>query len=105
MTAALLDAASVCLCPHGGRIMLAAAPRITLAGLPAAVFHHGSLPIAGCPAADPCVIAAWLGGTRRVTASGQSLLAAGSAATCTTASGLASGPAIVGPAQGRVSAD
>jgi hypothetical protein len=104
MTAALLDAASVCLCPHGGRIMLAAVPHVTLGGLPAAAFA-ASLPIAGCPAADPCVLAAWQGGTQRTTASGQSLLAAGSTATCTTASGLASGPAIVGPAQTRISAE
>jgi hypothetical protein len=104
MTAALLDAASVCLCPHGGRILLTAVPRVMIGGVPSAAFA-ASLPVSGCPATDPCVIAVWPDGTRRATASCRSLLAAGSAAACTTASGVASGPVIVGPAQTRVSAD
>ncbi|KRB46753.1 MAG: hypothetical protein V4514_05990 [Pseudomonadota bacterium] len=78
MPSALLDAAAVVICAHGGRAHPAApSARVRVSGAPI-VTAPGPWPIAGCPlppqAGGPCLIAQFTTAATRVTSLGQPVL-------------------------------
>ena len=95
-------------CPHGGSLQIvAASPRVTVSGMPAAVLTDQGL-IAGCAFTlpggkpQPCVTTRWIAASTRVLASGQPLLINPLVALCLSAEQIPGGPPIISASQTRV---
>jgi hypothetical protein len=95
-------------CPHGGALnIIAASPRVTVSGMPAAVLTDQGV-IAGCaftvpPAKpQPCVTTKWIAGATRVMASGVPLLINPCVALCLSAEQIPGGPPVITGSQTRV---
>jgi len=97
MPGAVLHSGAAALCPHGGSLtIIAASPRVTVSGMPAATIADQGI-VAGCvftvpgPKPQPCVTTRWIAGTTRVLASGQQLLINPMAALCLSAEQIPAG--------------
>lgn len=95
-------------CPHGGVLnIIAASPRVTVSGMPAAVLTDQGV-IAGCaftvpPAKpQPCVTTKWIVGATRVMANGVPLLINPCVALCLSAEQIPGGPPVITGSQTRV---
>lgn len=106
MPGAILTAGTPVLCAHGGKAQPSApVPRVTLGGQPV-VTQAAPHMVSGCPFTTPagsplpCVVAQWTTGATRVTAMGQPVLIANSAAVCAP-NGT---PVNITPEQSRVTA-
>lgn len=94
-------------CPHGGMLnIIAASPRVTVSGMPAAVLTDQGL-VAGCvftvgTKPQPCVTTRWIAGATRVLANGQPLLINPCVALCISADQIPGGPPIISASQTRV---
>jgi hypothetical protein len=95
-------------CPHGGVLnIVAASPRVTVSGMPAAVLTDQGL-VAGCvftvppSKPQPCVTTKWIAGATRVTASGVPLLINPCVAICQSAEQIPGGPPVITSSQTRV---
>ncbi|MFI1292480.1 hypothetical protein ACH4VM_29115 [Streptomyces sp. NPDC020792] len=107
MPGPVLHTGATVTCPHGAPLnVVAASPRVTVLGAPAAVLTDQGL-VTGCPFTvgtklQPCVSTKWLAGAARVTASGQPLLINPTGAVCLSADQIPAGPPIVSGSQTRV---
>lgn len=107
MPGPILHAGATLTCPHGGMLtIVAASPRVTLNGMPAAVLTDQGL-VAGCVFTvgvkpQPCVTTKWIMGATRVLANGQPVLIAPPVALTMSADQIPGGPPIVMQVQPRV---
>jgi hypothetical protein len=95
-------------CPHGGVLnIVAASPRVTVSGMPAAVLTDQGI-VAGCVFTvpigkpQPCVTTKWIVGATRVMANGVPLLINPCVAICLSAEQIPGGPPIITSSQTRV---
>ncbi len=95
-------------CPHGGVLnIIAASPRVTVSGMPAAVLTDQGV-VAGCAFTvpptkpQPCVTTKWIVGATRVTANGVPLLINPCVALCLSAEQIPGGPPVITGSQTRV---
>jgi hypothetical protein len=95
-------------CPHGGVLnIIAASPRVTVSGMPAAVLTDQGV-VAGCAFTvppskpQPCVTTRWIAGATRVLANGVPLLINPCVAMCLSAEQIPGGPPVITGSQTRV---
>ena len=95
-------------CPHGGLLnIIAASPRVTVSGMPAAVLTDQGV-VAGCAFTvppskpQPCVTTKWIVGATRVMANGVPLLINPCVALCLSAEQIPGGPPVITGSQTRV---
>lgn len=108
MPGPVLHSGATAVCPHGGTLtIVAASPRVTVSGMPAAVVTDLGL-VAGCAFTlpvgkpQPCVTTRWLVGATRVLAGGVPLLINPCGALCLSVEQIPGGPPIVTGSQTRV---
>jgi hypothetical protein len=107
MPGPVLHAGATATCPHGAPLnIIAASPRVTVSGMPAAVVSDQGV-VAGCPFTvgpkpQPCVTTRWMVGATRVLASGQPLLINPCVAIVFSADQIPAGPPIIMASQTRV---
>lgn len=107
MPGPVLHTGAIATCPHGGPLnIIAASPRVTVSGMPAAVLTDQGL-VAGCAfmvgiKPQPCVTTRWIAGATRVFANGTPLLINPCVALCLSAEQIPGGPPIIASSQTRV---
>lgn len=107
MPGSLVHVGATAICPHGGQItVIAASPRVRVAGQPAATASD-QFPIAGCPFTvpskpQPCLTTRWLVPSLRVRIGGQPAVLQSSTGLCQSAEQIPQGPPTVVVVQPRV---
>ena len=108
MPGPVLHTGATATCPHGAPLnIIAASPRVTVSGMPAAVLTDPGL-VAGCPFTtpvpkpQPCMTTTWMVGATRVMASGQPLLINPCVAVVFSADQIPAGPPVLIASQTRV---
>ena len=105
---ALLTAASVMTCPHGGTVM--ATPGATQATIDAPILRGSdTFVVAGCPftlpgpVSSPCVSVNWVQTATRVKHGGDFVLTEASVGLCVAATQAPQGPVVISSTQPKVS--
>jgi len=105
---ALLNTASVLMCPHGGMVQIISSNTRTQVGGAFAALASDTFVIAGCPfvigvVPSPCVTVNWVQPAARSTVGGSPTLTEASVGLCAAATQAVQGPVTIVAAQPRVS--